>query len=810
MVNFRNTLKFSILALIIVLVVGVLTTALTFAQETDENGYIGVSECIKCHTSVVRPYSDSNHALALQSVADDASMILADFGQGEDVRLVQFPGEDTTRAFTVDDVSFTMGTGRYLQRYVYLTDDDNYFVFPAEWNTIDQVWQPFAIDENWPAPAYDWLQNCAGCHTTGLDLEQMTWMDDGVQCESCHGMGSTHAELADAAGSRASDEEYLEIREAIVLSPDAQICGQCHSDGATPDGSHPFPVGYSAGMDLDETFVLPSTDDPEYWWSSLHGKGFTMQYNEWTVSTHSNALTTMQDSDYAEESCLTCHSSDYRYAQQRQAAYEAGELLDPPPTIVTLETAQFGVTCATCHNPHSESDLDNLLVSEPYALCLECHQDTEAISGIHHPAREMYEGLLVEGLPEVIRSEDGTLPSTHSSTEDRVLCTTCHMPEINIGGIERATHSLIPTLPSGDVDEPNSVCADCHDDLSPGYLLRFVNDAQESVSDRLIAAQSAVNAAPDVEEWVTSAIAFVDGDGSLGVHNYNYTEHLLDAVEIEMGLVQLIPQTATQFISASDPETCEECHKDEYRLWSVSPHANASSSSHFLQDYADQGRPDYCLSCHASGYDSNTRTYDFEGVVCSSCHIAVTEGEHPPAPVHVADTPDICGRCHSGAHAPTYDEWLASEHKVANVDCGDCHTPHNNGLLLGDVNSTCGDCHQDALVDEIHMGSDMTCVDCHMNRRVSDDHNHVLSTGHTMNIDPGVCSECHGNTHLLSVQESNRSPAEVVEVEALRNEITELEELAEQNRSTSVVGGALGMLVMVGILFFMNRMRSVI
>jgi hypothetical protein len=266
----------------------------------------------------------------------------------------------------------------------------------------------------------------------------------------------------------------------------------------------------------------------------------------------------------------------------------------------------------------------------------------------------------------------------------------------------------------------------------------------------------------------------------------------------------------TTYVPVQDPTTCAECHRDEMRTWQASPHANSSLNDNFLQEFGSQGRPSYCLSCHASGYNAETGDYQFEGVVCGRCHVATSEGEHPPAPISVADAPALCGQCHSGAHAPTYDEWLVSDHSVAGVDCVDCHTPHDNGLVLGDVNTTCGDCHQSAVTDEIHMGADMTCVDCHLTRRMTEGSVHVLTTGHTMAIDPSVCAECHGNTHLLNAEDFNRSPEEIAEVTELREEITRLEDVASENRYSSIIGGALGMMVLLAVLYLLNRLRRLL
>jgi hypothetical protein len=133
------------------------------------------------------------------------------------------------------------------------------------------------------------------------------------------------------------------------------------------------------------------------------------------------------------------------------------------------------------------------------------------------------------------------------------------------------------------------------------------------------------------------------------------------------------------------------------------------------------------------------------------------------------------------------------------------------GLILGDVNTTCGSCHQEALVDEVHMGNDMTCVECHQTKRTTEDGIHVLTTGHTMTIDPGVCSECHGNTHLLSVRETNNEPPteeELSQVDLLETQVATLEDESQQNRNTGIIGGALGALLVMMVLYILYRFRS--
>ena len=100
--------------------------------------YVGSNECASCHRGLARDHADSNHALALQEVGRKQEEILADFTQGEDVRQVQFPGEDAPRAFTADDIAYVVGAGQSTSSATCTKSSRNdYMVLPAEWNVAD-------------------------------------------------------------------------------------------------------------------------------------------------------------------------------------------------------------------------------------------------------------------------------------------------------------------------------------------------------------------------------------------------------------------------------------------------------------------------------------------------------------------------------------------------------------------------------------------------------------------------------------------------------------------------------------------------
>ncbi|MBL8153565.1 MAG: hypothetical protein JNM70_05215 [Anaerolineae bacterium] len=513
----------------------IFATTPVYAQDNapEEADYVGSGDCQDCHRNLVRDHSATPHGLALQETDRSKDAILGDFSQGADVRSVQFPGEAEPRPFEANDIAYAVGAGRHMQRYLYEVGERQYAVFPAEWDTVAQVWRPYTLGASWPDdPAYDWTQNCAGCHTTGLDLERGRWEDDGVQCEACHGPGSNHVEIADDAGGNPSDSELDEIHAAIQVTPDAQVCAQCHSQGTEP-GGHPYPVSYRPGGDLlqEGVFTLVTEDDPAFWWATGHGRANNMQFNEWLNSAHATSLETLKGSTSAQDECLTCHSGDYLFMERILELYEDEDLTGDPPEAVTLETAQMGLTCVTCHMGHPDDPTEYNLVDTAYGLCTTCHQNTSLIEPLHHPVLEMFEGrTVIEGIEGVA--------SAHFSAEDGPRCVTCHMPSVPVGNITLASHTWRPVIPGEEADSPPDSCFGCHEDLTTADLQSLIEDTQKSIRERLsigwarVASVTAPEGGTDAAGLYAEAVAaltFVQNDQSMGVHNYAYADQLLKA-----------------------------------------------------------------------------------------------------------------------------------------------------------------------------------------------------------------------------------------------------------------------------------------
>ncbi len=507
-----------------------LPISLIAAQGGGGGQFVGGAECSTCHRSLVRGHAGTFHALALQNTQTDKAPILADFSQGEDLRTVQFPGESTPRPFTAADIAYVMGAGRYAQSYLYEVEPGQYMVLPAQWSTVDGSWRAFSQAGRWPDPAYDWANNCAYCHTTGWDVAENTWVEDGVQCEMCHGPAAEHVTLANENRRRPSSEELSAIRGAIYNQPDPQVCGQCHNSGMSADG-FPYPTSYRPGDTLADAYTLNMPGpDSTHWWRTGHAAEIAMNYNEWLTSAHSALPATLMEYEYASDECLRCHSGDYRY-NQRVLSWFAEDLLDgQPPAPITLENARIGIACQTCHNPHSEEEYAFYLVNEPYPLCVECHSNQGIEGYIHHPNREMFEGLSLD--PAIVG-----IPSPHFTAEGGPDCVTCHMSRLPAGADTRASHALRPILPGAPHElEVTGGCTSCHDTMTTVQMAIFIHETQRNTRERTALARAAMT--EESPAWVDIALSTIEGDGSGGLHNVTLTASMLQAVENELGLTQ--------------------------------------------------------------------------------------------------------------------------------------------------------------------------------------------------------------------------------------------------------------------------------
>ncbi len=429
-----------------------------------EREYVGTQECAACHRDLTEFHVDTAHAQALNNIQTDKTSLLADFSQNTDIRTLLFPGEDTARPFTADDISYAIGSGKYTQRYLYALNDNTFMVFPAEWNVLEEKWQPFILGETWPDSAYNWTTQCAYCHTTNLNLEQNTWAEDGVQCEACHGPGSVHLDAGEANDRILTKRKRTALESSIELGLDPATCGQCHSRGTGAAHGNPFPTDYQPGDPLldRETFDLVSIRSAVHWWSTGQASQPNMQFNEWVTTVHAEAfLTVAQHPDFT-PGCLTCHNSTFSRAVQIANRIEAEDdreridiLFDEADlrvdgiyeidwdTLKALTLAELGLTTETIED--TEPFLPQIL---PY-LIERMNAEDELVDG----------QILPQSLATVMHIAFEGTNDDHIMRSLGVTCATCHNLHSPAG------------YPASLASDTDTLCTACHRSAEPFYGL---------------------------------------------------------------------------------------------------------------------------------------------------------------------------------------------------------------------------------------------------------------------------------------------------------------------------------------------------
>lgn len=399
---------------------------------------------------------------------------------------------------------------------------------------------------------------CVQCHTTGWDRPASYGSDDwmtaenpdvngfddyfgvegeeaaerradleGVQCEACHGpMGPDFNDHRPIMGFVTIDSHDPEN----VTADDIQsTCYRCHTTQFEgPD--HDFSGGYAgsghasaAGGDLD----------------AFNAEHYA-HVGSCQVCHTSEGFIKANDPSYADYDfghdvnfigCITCHDphagseGDGNVAQLRNVGpsvlsytfpYEPDDAEAP-----TMEGYGAGQLCAQCHKGRR----DNANVANQIA-------NGYAHFGPHHSAQaDMYIGY---GSYEI----DGmTYDRTHIHQSVNHACVDCHMvreTELHGETQDHAFHNFTPDIGTNcsgchgsgfsetDVDNYQATIVSLMDDLAVRFGYLDYHDMEENWDSTAV----------EVTDWqreAAYAMYFIIGDGSLGVHNPDYAEDLLNA-----------------------------------------------------------------------------------------------------------------------------------------------------------------------------------------------------------------------------------------------------------------------------------------
>jgi predicted CXXCH cytochrome family protein len=231
-------------------------------------------------------------------------------------------------------------------------------------------------------------------------------------CESCHGMGSVHAETA-------SPDDILNPGKMKPASAD-RVCLTCHLNQPTQAGR--IMGGHARGqVRCSECHSVHATQPS----SAIH-KGSSLLAGG--LPSSPNQRVQMQTG-----TCVRCHSASW------------GEFQRPHRHNVP----EGSMTCSDCHNPHGGTKRSmwlNAGMREPG--CFKCHGDKRGPFTFEHaPVR-------LEGCPACHQPHGSVNPRMLTRHEVRFQCLECHSnlpvqrtanevaPSGSMGGVPPAFHDL--------------------------------------------------------------------------------------------------------------------------------------------------------------------------------------------------------------------------------------------------------------------------------------------------------------------------------------------------------------------------------
>ena len=215
---------------------------------------------------------------------------------------------------------------------------------------------------------------------------------------------------------------------------------------------------------------------------------------------------------------------------------------------------------------------------------------------------------------------------------------------------------------------------------------------------------------------------------------------------------------------------CRECHWDIYLVWEASSHGQGLScgqchladqqNNHARLGHGAQGGPEQCMSCHTTGYDPVTDTWEEDNVHCSACHNPYPEN-HPDEPMPTDRSEELCGQCHIQARF----EWQTSKHGQAGVACVSCHNQHETSLISSedDVLEQCALCHETRTAEfgaSMHSDKGVSCQECHLAPLGQPLGAGTAKLNHSFVVELDTCMSCHESQLHQAVAPSPSLPKE--------------------------------------------------
>jgi tetratricopeptide (TPR) repeat protein len=348
----------------------------TRGSGSSSDGYTGSKSCRKCHEKFYRLWATSRHGLAMQpytrefaakNLTPQTEEIIirghhyrADVSGGRGRVLERGPEGD--KEYRIDHV---MG-GKSVYYFLTAMDRGRLQTLPTAYDVKKKEWFDMAksgvrhiagrSDEpvNWKEWPYTFNTGCHSCHVSRLstnydlktDTYHTTWLEPGINCETCHGPAEEHIRVCEAApkGTVPKDLKITRGGRDFSKAQNNALCAGCHAKASLITST------FKPGDKFFDHFGPVTLESPDYYPDGRDlGENYT--YTSWLMSpcVKSGKL-----------DCLHCHTSSGRFRfkakdKVNQACMPCHrDKVDNATKHTRHKAAGPGNECIACHMPTTE------------------------------------------------------------------------------------------------------------------------------------------------------------------------------------------------------------------------------------------------------------------------------------------------------------------------------------------------------------------------------------------------------------------------------------------------------------------------
>jgi Flp pilus assembly protein TadD len=360
-----------ILILIVAGAAAISSAAETSSRPAAPEPYAGSASCRQCHETFYQLWAPSHHGLAMQPytfafaqanltapqgpIKIGKNEYLACLGKEEGWVLERGPeGEKRHR------IAHVMG-GKNVYYFLTPLERGRLQTLPVAYDVRTRKWFDTAASGvrhfpsaaadtpvHWTDPMFTFNTSCHGCHVSQLstnydlktDTYRTTWVEPGINCESCHGPAQEHVRVCQTAPAGQAPQDLKIIRtKPFTAEQINSMCGSCHAKLS------PVSASFKPGDRFFDRFDLTTLEQPDFYPDGRDlGENYTM--TSWRMSPCAES---------GKLSCMHCHTSSGRYRF-------AG---DEKPNAACLPCHQEKVDNATAHTHHQADSTGN--------RCIACH-----------------------------------------------------------------------------------------------------------------------------------------------------------------------------------------------------------------------------------------------------------------------------------------------------------------------------------------------------------------------------------------------------------------------------------------------------